>query len=73
MAVSEEVLAWRSGQGSGEMYTSTDLSCADKVQEVFAACKAAQEDITAEGWSFFTNSFCNNSPFHFLLFIPFAC
>lgn len=55
MAVSEEVLAWRSGQGSGDMYTGTDLGHADKVKEVFAACKAAQGYITAEGWRFLFN------------------
>ena len=52
MAVSGEVLAWRSGQGSGEMYTATELGRPDKVKEVFAACKEAQGYITAEGWSF---------------------
>lgn len=52
MAVSEEVLAWRKGQGSGDLYTASDLRRPDKVKEVFAACKEAQAYITAEGWEF---------------------
>lgn len=52
MEDSTEVLAWRKGQGSGDLYTASDLSRADQVKEVFAACKAAQGYITAEGWAF---------------------
>lgn len=52
MAVSAEALAWRNEQGAGKLYTTADLKQADKVKEVFAACKAAQGYITAEGWAF---------------------
>jgi hypothetical protein len=52
MTVSAEALAWRNGQGSGDLYAASDLRRPDKVKEVFAACKAAQGYITAEGWAF---------------------
>ena len=52
MAVSEEVLAWRSGEGSGELYAAADLRHPEKVKELFAACKEAQGYITADGWAF---------------------
>ena len=52
MAVSEEALAWRSGLGSGDLYSTADLRRAEKVKEIFVACKAARGYITAEGWAF---------------------
>ena len=52
MAVSEEALAWRSGPGSGDLYSTADLRRPEKVKEIFVACKAAQGYITAEGWAF---------------------
>lgn len=52
MEVSTEALAWRRGQGSGDLYTASDLRRPEKVKEIFAACKEAQGYITAEGWAF---------------------
>lgn len=52
MADSEEALAWRKGQGSGDLYTASELKRADKVKEVFVACKAAEGYVTADGWAF---------------------
>lgn len=52
MTDSAEVLAWRKGKGSGDLYTAAALKRPARVQEIFAACKAAQGYITADGWEF---------------------
>lgn len=52
MTDSAEVLAWRRGQVSGDLYTAAVLEYPAKVQEIFAACKVAQGYITAGGWEF---------------------
>lgn len=52
MEVSGETLAWRKGQGSGDLYTASELRRPEKVSELFAACKASQGYITADGWAF---------------------
>lgn len=52
MRDSGEVLAWRSGQGAGEVYSAADLKQPGKVKAVFAAGKEAQGYITADGWAF---------------------
>jgi hypothetical protein len=52
MEVSGEVLAWRKGEGSGVLYTASDLRGPEKVKELFAACKEAEGYITGEGWAF---------------------
>ena len=50
MEFSAEAVAWRNDQGSGELYSAADLKSPEKIKEIFAACKAAQGYITAEGW-----------------------
>lgn len=52
MTDSAEVLGWRNREGEGDLYTASDLMDKDKVKELFAAGKAAQGYITAEGWAF---------------------
>lgn len=52
MPDSADVLAWRNDQGAGNLFTAADLKQADRVKEIFAACKEAQGYVTADGWAF---------------------